>query len=42
MRPFLTRLAESAGVPVSILSTGRRREDTVFLEPFGSDLGARR
>jgi adenylosuccinate synthase len=42
MRPFLERLAAAAGVPVAILSTGRRREDTVLFEPFASSLGTLR
>jgi len=42
LRPFLDRLAESTGVAVSILSTGRRRDETVLFEPFASYLGALR
>ena len=36
MEPFLTRLRKALAVPVTILSTGRARSETVFLEPFRS------
>jgi adenylosuccinate synthase len=39
MQPFLTRLRDAIGIPVSILSTGPRRAETRFFEPFQTYLG---
>ena len=36
VRPFADRLEAATGVPVSILSTGKRRDQTVLLSPFDS------
>ncbi len=36
MRPFLDRLETAAGIPISILSTGKRRDQTVLFDPFDS------
>ncbi len=40
LRPFLDRLEGATDIPVSILSTGRRRDETVLFEPFHTYLGA--
>lgn len=40
VRPFAERLEAATGIPVSILSTGKRRDQTVLLEPFESYVGA--
>lgn len=36
MAPFLERLTERVGVPVSVLSTGARRDQVQLFEPFAS------
>ncbi|MFQ5655017.1 MAG: adenylosuccinate synthetase, partial [Planctomycetota bacterium] len=38
MAPFVTRLEERLGRPVSIISTGRRRSEVILSEPFSSYL----
>ena len=40
VRPFAKKLEEATGIPVSILSTGKRRDETVLLDPFDSYVGA--
>ncbi len=37
MRPFIERLREATGIPVSILSTGRRRDEVCIFEPFRAE-----
>jgi adenylosuccinate synthase len=37
MRPFIDRLMQATGIPVSILSTGRRRDEVCVFEPFRAE-----
>lgn len=37
MRPFIDRLRQATGIPVSILSTGRRRDEVCVFEPFRAE-----
>lgn len=37
MRPFIDRLTQATGIPVSILSTGRRRDEVCVFEPFRAE-----
>jgi adenylosuccinate synthase len=37
MQPFIERLHQATGIPVSILSTGKRRDEVCIFEPFKSE-----
>lgn len=41
MRPFISRVEEAVGVPVSIVSTGPRRDEVVLLDPWPALVEAR-
>ena len=37
MQPFIERLHQATGIPVSILSTGKRRDEVCIFEPFKAE-----
>ena len=37
MRPFIERLELATGIPVSILSTGKRRSEVCIFSPFRAE-----